>query len=318
MSGWRDHDRATEHWVASSTEPDLRLFLRAHGDAPGRPPVLFVHGATYGSRLYDIPHPGASWLAATAAAGFAAYGVDLRGYGRSLWPGLAVANGPVGRAAEVVHDIDDAVRYLAARHGVDRVALVGGSWGSVTTALYAGGLGADRVSRLALYAPIFAERNGGWIAELQDPAAPGALDPRLGPCRHVDAEQTRARWDAESPQAADWRDPAVFAALMVATLADEPDGGASGRFRAPNGTLADLWECFSARPVYDPSRIRRPTLLVRGGADATSTRSDALALLDRLGTTEKTYAEIANGGHFLTAERRAPQVFALVAAFLAG
>ena len=316
MSAWRADDTASEHWVASSTEPGLRLFLRAHGDNPARPPVLFVHGATHGSRLYDIPHPGASWLAATAAAGFAAYGIDLRGYGRSVWPGLETARGPIARASEVIHDIDDAMRWIAARHGVQQVALVGGSWGSVTTAIYAGAQGQGRVARLVLYAPIYAERNDTWIAELQDPTAPGTLNPALGPFRRVTAAQTGARWDAELPPGADWRDVSVFDRLMAATLADEPDGGASGSFRAPNGTLVDLWDCFNGRPLSTPAAISCPTLLIRGGADTTSTRSDALALLDRLGTPNRGYVEIAAGSHFLTAERSAPQVFALVNAFL--
>lgn len=70
---WRNHDTARSYYIASSDEPDLQLHLRAHGDAHERLPVLFVHGATYASRLYDVPHPGASWLKATAEAGYAAY-----------------------------------------------------------------------------------------------------------------------------------------------------------------------------------------------------------------------------------------------------
>jgi len=54
----------------------------------------------------------------------------------------------------------------------------------------------------------------------------------------------------------------------------------------------------------------------RGNADTTSTRSDALSLIDRLGNTERIYIEISKGTHFMTAERQAPQVFAHVAAFL--
>jgi len=316
MNDWRDHDTAAAHWVQSSDVPDLRLFLRAHGDVPSRAPVLFVHGATHGSRLYDIPYPGASWLAATAAAGFAAYGVDLRGYGRSLLPRLEGACAPAARAAEVIHDIDDAMRWIAARHGVDQVALVGGSWGSVTTALYAGTLGDDLVKRLVLYAPIFAETNPGWISELQDPVKPGAIKPNLGAFRKISVEQTLARWDSELPPGCDWRDQEVVDALMAATLADEPDQGASGHFVAPNGTLVDLWECFNARRLYDPANIRCATLLIRGNADTTSTRSDALGLIDRLGSTERIYIEISKGTHFMTAERQAPQVFAHVAAFL--
>jgi pimeloyl-ACP methyl ester carboxylesterase len=52
------------------------------------------------------------------------------------------------------------------------VAIVGWSWGSITTARYAIGAGAGKVARLVLYAPIFAERNPDWLEMLADPADP--------------------------------------------------------------------------------------------------------------------------------------------------
>jgi len=73
---------------------------------------------------------------------------------------------------------------------------------------------------------------------------------------------------------------------------------------------------FHGRPLDDPGRVRTPALLLRGGADPTSARTDASALLDRLGSTDKPYLEIAGGAHFIRVERRAPQVFAASAAFL--
>lgn len=315
---WRDHDTAASHHVASSDEPGLRLHLRAHGDDPARAPVLMVHGATYGSRLYDIPHPGASWLRATAQAGFAAYALDIRGYGKSRSSAMEEASAPYAPASAALRDIDDAVTWLCARHGVGAVQLVGGSWGSITTALYAATRGAARVARLVLYAPIFAERNAGWLDLLADPERPDRLNPAFGAARLVSEAETRTRWDAEIPPGADWHDEAVFQALILSSMADDPTSAAHDppAFRAPNGTFRDLWEAFNARPLYDPAAIRCPTLLIRGGADRTSTRSDALRLFDRLGAAEKQYVEIANGAHFVSAERRAPQVFAAVNAFL--
>ena len=315
---WRDHDTATSHWVASSDEPGLRLHLRAHGDAPARPPVLMVHGATYASRLYDIPHPGASWLRATAEAGFAAYALDIRGYGLSRSEAMETATAPYAPARAAVRDIDDAVAWIRARHEVGTVRLIGGSWGSITTALYAGTIGAAHVAQLVLYAPIFAERNAGWLELLADPEDPARLNPAFGATRLVTEAATRSRWDAEMPPGADWRDEAVFQALVQSSLSDDPVSGTQDppAFRAPNGTFLDLWEAFNGRPVHDPSAIRCPTLLIRGGADPTSTRSDALALFDRLGAADRHYVEIANGAHFVSAERRAPQVFAAVNGFL--
>lgn len=319
VADWRVHDTAASHLVPSRDEPGLVLHLRAHADAPSRPPVLFVHGATFASRLFDIPHPGASWLAATARAGFAAYALDLRGYGRSRAPSLSRASAPYARAAQVVQDIDDAARWLCARHRVDRIRLVGGSWGTITTALYAATLGAGRVSRLALFAPIYAERNQGWLDLLSDPSDPNRLDPAFGAYRLVTEAETRRRWDSEIPEGAAWRDEAVFRALLQSAFAD--DGAALERdppaFRAPNGTFVDLWEAFNGRPLYDPRAIGCPVLLIRGGADPTSTRSDALALLDTLAAQDKRYVEISNGAHFVSAERRAPAVFSETNAFLA-
>lgn len=315
---WREHDTATSHFIESSDVPGLRLHLRARNDEPARPPVLMVHGATYASRLFDIPHPGASWLCALARAGFAAYALDIRGYGRSRSPELDHATVPYAPGTDAIRDIDDAVTWILSRHGGGTVRLVGGSWGSITTALYTATTGASRVARLVLYAPIFAERNAGWRALLADPDCPDRLNPAWGAARLVTEAGTRARWDAEMPSGTQWRDEAVFEALVHSSLADDPASGAHDppAFRAPNGTFLDLWEAFNGRPLYDPAAIRCPTLLIRGGADPTSTRSDALALFDRLGAADRHYVEIANGAHFVSAERRAPQVFAAVNAFL--
>lgn len=321
MTGdWRRFDTAVSHFVPSSDRPGLELHLRARGDAPGRVPVLFVHGATYASRLYDIPHPGASWLAACADAGLAAYALDIRGYGLSRSREMATADAPYARAGEAVRDIDDAVAWICRRHGTGRIALVGGSWGSVTTALYASTAGRGRVARLVLYAPIFAERNEGWLRLLADPSDTSRFNPAFGAFRMVDEAGTRARWDEEIPlsEVDAWRDEAVFQALVRASLADDPEADRRDppAFLAPNGTFVDLWSCFTGRALYDPERIDCPTLLIRGSADRTSTRTDALGLFDRLGARERRYVEIANGAHFVSAERNAPQVFDEVSVFL--
>jgi pimeloyl-ACP methyl ester carboxylesterase len=315
---WRRHDTATSHFVASTDDPELRLHLRAHGDEPGRIPVLFVHGATYASRLYDVPHPGASWLKATALAGFAAYAIDIRGYGKSHSPAMERSGRPYACAAMAGRDIDDAVTWILARHDRSRLHLVGGSWGSITTASYVAGIGGSRIDRLVLYAPIFAKKNDGWLSLLADPHDTARLNPNFGACRLVSEAGTRARWDAEMPEGANWRDEDVFQAMVRASLADDPHSARHDppAFRAPNGTFVDLFEAFSARPLYDPAAIRAPVLLIRGGADPTSTRADALQLLDRLASRQKHYLEIANGAHFVSAERQAPSVFDAATRFL--
>jgi pimeloyl-ACP methyl ester carboxylesterase len=310
MGDWRDHDLSRRHRIASTGTPGLMLTLRQRGAAG--PPVLFVHGATFSGRLFDIPHPGLNWLQVAADAGFAAYAIDIRGYGLSKPDAF-----PEGRAYaqghEAIADIGDAVDWIAARHGGARVALVGWSWGTLTTSRYALGAGAGKIRALALYAPIYAEVNAEWIAVMADPADK-TRHRDFAPYRHVTLDDTRARWDAQLPQGADWRDEAVLQAMVAASIDD--DGGASDHFRVPNGTFLDLWECFNGRPIHDPGAITCPTLLIRGAQDPTSTRTDTLALFDRLGATDRTYVEIAGGTHFINAEARAPALLDAVNAFL--
>ena len=316
---WRQYDTAISHFIKSSDEPDLQLHLRAHGDEKYRPPLLMVHGATYASRLFDIPYPGMSWLRFLAEAGFAAYAIDIRGYGKSHSQRRQGECTPYAVAAQAIADIDDAVGWLAQRHDADRVSMIGGSWGSVTSALFASTIGKDRVDRLVLYAPIYAARNEGWLRMLADPDDPGRLNRAFGAYRLMDEQQTRERWDEEIPSEANWRNEAVLQALFDSSLSDDPCSTSRdpSAFRVPNGTFVDLWEVFAhGRRRYDPAQIACPTLLLRGGGDLTSTRSDALALFDALGTRDKRYVEIADGGHFISAERRAGEVFRETADFL--
>jgi pimeloyl-ACP methyl ester carboxylesterase len=317
--GWRDLDTADSHYIPSTGTPGLRLHLRSRpgrrGQGQGQGvPVLFVHGATFSSRLYDIPAPGVNWLQAAADAGLAPYALDIRGYGRSKPDPFPQDAPPYATGDQAVADIGDAVDWIAARHGGGPIALVGWSWGSITTARYAIGAGAGKVGKLVLYAPIFAERNAEWLQVLADPADPARIN-AFKAWRHVDLPSTRARWDAQLPPGADWREEAVLQAIVAASLADDGQADQTG-FRVPNGTFVDLWEAFNARPLYDPAGLTCPVMLVRGAQDPTSTRSDALALFDRLGATRRQYVEIANGTHFINAEAQADQLFAAVHGFL--
>lgn len=302
--------------------PGVRLHVRVRRPSQGRPRgvALFVHGATIASGLFDIARPGASWLAEHAMRGHAAYALDLRGYGRSRGLGAmdmpAAANKPQVRADDAVADIAAVADEICKREGVVRLDIVGGSWGSITAAMFAIAH-AERVAKLVLSAPIYARENRPWLDLIGDP--------RFVPAwRLCDVAATRARWDGEIESAGGhpfaWRDPEVFDALMADALAADPTSGTRDppSFRVPNGTFLDLHEAFSGRPLYDPARIACPTLLVRGAADLTATAADARALLARLGSPAKTLVEIDGGAHFLCAERRAPALFGAVAQFLDG
>lgn len=314
---WEADDTAVSLFIPSTESTELRLHLRSCENDPSRLPVLFIHGATYASRLYDVPYPGASWLKATAKAGFAAYALDIRGYGKSQVVGLEEGNVPYASSKDALSDIGDAVAWLCAYHNSNQVGLVGGSWGSITTAMFAASTSGAQVAALILYAPIFAEENPNWLPLLADPLVPSKFNPLFRAVRYISEASSRARWDAEIPEGEKWYEESVFQSLLHSSFADDPysllrDPPA---FLAPNGCLLDLWEAFNARPLYDPKQILCPTLLLRASADTTSTRSDALSLFDLLGAKKKRYCELAHGGHNAIAEKLGPQLFSVANAF---
>lgn len=283
--------------------------------------VLFVHGATIGSVLFDLPVPGYSLLEVCAGAGWWTFAVDLRGYARSPKPfgmGLAAALClPVCTAEEAHADIAATVEYVCHITGFDQVNLAGGSWGSVTAARYAAST-PGRVNKLALLAPLYGTRNASWLNTLEDPDAPGFVNPKLGGYRLVREADLLSRWDLEIPrgQLRNRRDPKVLQAMLDEELRADPASGAANAFRVPNGTLYDLFGLFSGQPAYRAEAITMPCLLVRGADDQTSTHEDACLLYSSLGSLQKQHITVAESGHFLQAERNAPLVHEAILQFL--
>jgi pimeloyl-ACP methyl ester carboxylesterase len=312
-----------DHFVQSSAEADATLYLRERLPAGADPKllekaVLFVHGATYPGITFDLEIDGYDWMTQVATAGFAAYALDLRGYGRSTRPAAMAdppeKNAPFSRAKDAAADVGDAVEFILDRTGADRVDLVGWSWGTVITGMYAAEHG-DKVDKLVLYAPIYSLENPDGKAWLADPGNQGQLK-QLGAYRTVGFEQTGERWASQivPEDKSQWRDEEVLQTWFDALLATEPAGAEV--VRAPNGVLVDLWEVFHARPLYDAGRIEVPTLVIRGDADGDSTHEDAFGLFEALGAQDKQYVVIGNATHFLSLEKRAPMLIREVQAFL--
>lgn len=287
-------------------------------------PVLLLHGATFGSPMFDLPPPGISMQSDLASRGWRNFALDIRGYGRSLPSPMLDApadqNPPYGRLDHAVADLHLGIRCVLERAGCDRVHLIGFSWGSVVACAYAERHPAT-LERLVLYAPLYAEKNGLWIERIGDPADRKRIKASLGSYRWITLEQLLSRWDADIPpdrERADYRADELPDVIMRALV--EADPASSERtalsFRAPTGALVDLFQIFSGSPLYEPRKITIPTLIIRGEDDTTSTDSDALRLFRLLGATRKRYVAISPGSHFLFVERNALELFGEIDLFL--
>jgi len=316
-----------DHRLPAGAGRDAPLNLRQAAPTAGprhAVPVVLLHGATFGSAMFDIDAPGYSLQGFLAERGWTNYALDVRGYGRSgpapVLDRTAAANPPYARLADAVDDLAAGVDFVLQQAKCRRVHIVGFSWGTVVASRFAARR-AQAVERLVLYAPLFREYNEPWIDRIADPADRSRVNPALGAYRWIGRRDICARWDSDIPPgraAEDYREEAVLEAILSALAGADPAGrsGAEPSFRAPTGALVDLFEIFSDRPLYDPAAIDAPTLIIRGRDDTTSTQSDALNLLAALGSASKRYVEIAPGSHFLCAERNARELFGEIDLFL--
>src|SRR5438445_10047483 len=160
---------------------------------------------------------------------------------------------PIVRTETAVKDVGAAVDFIRKRRGVDKINLLGWSWGTTIMGWYTAQNNA-RVNKLVLYAP-------AWLRN-----APSLTDKggTLGAYRTVTRADAQARWLTGVPEdkkttliPAGW-----FEAWADATFASDPDGARQSPpvLRATNRIVADGREpWWAGTQLYDPGHIGGPT-----------------------------------------------------------
>jgi pimeloyl-ACP methyl ester carboxylesterase len=278
--------------------------------------LLYVHGATYPSETaFDLRLNGLSWMDYIAQRGYDVYLVDLRGYGRSTRPPEmdhpAEHGEPVVRTATGVKDVGAAVEFILKRRGVQKINLLGWSWGTSLMGWYTA-QNNDKVHKLVLYAP-------QWIRN-----APALTDSggKLGAYRSVSRDAAKGRWLTGVPESkkADLIPAGWFEAWADATFATDQVGAKQTPpvLRAPNGVVADGREFWGAgKALYDPAQIRVPTFLAHAEWDADLPSYMLHAYFAKLANAPyKRYVEIGEGTHTVIMEKNRMQLFQAVQQFL--
>ena len=238
-----------------------------------------MHGTTQAaSTTFDLPLDGFSWMDYIARRGYDVYLVDLRGYGRSTRPPEmekpAAENPPIVRTDVAVRDVGAAVDHILVRRGVTKLNLMGWSWGTAIMGRYAT-QNSDKVNRLVLDAP-------PWIGK-----APASSSPApLGAYQAWTMEQARSRLQTGAPEEKkkDLMPAAWFEAWSAATLATDPVGAKQTPpvVRTPNGVVQDHQEYWFARkPLWEPSEIKAPTLIVLAEWDGRTLVTGAQAVFGK-------------------------------------
>ena len=185
---------------------------------------------------------------------------------------------------------------------------MGWSWGTAIMGRYAT-QNSDKVNRLVLYAP-------GWTREAP---STGSQAP-LGAYQTSTMEQARSRLQNGAPEEKkkDLMPAAWFETWSAAALATDPVGAKQTPpvVRTPNGTVQDSREYWMAgKPLWEPSEVKAPTLIVVGEWDALLT--GAQAVFGKLSNVlYKRLVQIGHGTHLLFLEKNRMHPFREVQLFL--
>jgi len=291
-------DRREQHFHIASSHAGLSLFLRyLPASHDGDRVVLYVHGGTFPSAL-SIAHrfDGRSWRDELCAAGFDVWGLDFHGFGRSdPYPEMAAPPdqaAPLGRAEDASRQLEQAVRFIRARHRSGRFGIIAHSWGTIVSGLFAGRC-PDLVDRMVFFGPIARRspkndpvRLPAWrLISLQDQwdrfteTVPKDAVPVLSR-RHFD--EWGERYLDVDPQSRT-RSPAAV--------------------KVPSGAFQDIFDSWAGKLAYDPRLVRAPVAIIRGEWDAYSTDEDARWLFDALGgSPDKRDIKISRATHLMHLE----------------
>jgi pimeloyl-ACP methyl ester carboxylesterase len=234
------------------------------------PAVLLVHGLGVGGGYWDLPVAGYSTMDCLVGRGLRAYALDNRGYGRST-----SVSGSSVRAETAVGDVAHAIDFIRSRSGVERVCLVGHSWGAMVAAMTAAANPASVDSLVLIGMPYrrlhrqFEERLGVMRA------AGTPVDGWMPNPTHLGLEDRLYAYD-----------PEVLDAYKRMVETDYP--------RIPLGILDD---CQELPHVDSLARIVCPVLVVSGTRETVVDHTDTLDLLDDLGSVEKEFVLVGNVGH---------------------
>jgi len=265
---------ASEHYVLRD---GLRIYLwekyaeNSAGDfSQTGKVVLLVHGATWSGRPdFDLQIRDYSLMDFLAKNGYDVWAIDIHGYGRS-----DKTDKDSSDTESASEDIGAAVNYIVKVRKIKKISLLGWSWGTQTAGLYTI-RHPEMVNKLVLYAMV-------WKG---DPAWKTLPLPK---------EQYRVNTDADAREdfVPGQYEPDVVEKYVKEVLATDP--------KTPNGVRIDV---RTKLPMLQPERITVQTLIIRAEKDPAIKEEEALEFLGKLGTNNKSYVALPDGGHAILLEK---------------
>ena len=265
--------------VAVTADDGFQLAMWRKAPPKPRRAVLLVHGRTWSGRPdFDLQVPGESrsFMDALVAQGYAAYAIDLRGYGAT--PRDATGFLTPERAAA---DVAAALRTIG-----NRPVLFGWSRGSMVSHL-----AAQRTPELMSAVILF-----GYPVD-PDAKVPDHPDPET-PAR-APTTATAAAEDFIAPGAISQR--AIDAYVKAALTADP---------------VRNDWRHDTEWNALAPEAVHVPTLVIQAELDPDARTEDYAWMFTHLGTADRQWVVIPGGDHAALLEDTAPRMITAIHAFI--
>jgi len=265
--------------ITVTADDGFQLALWRKAPRQPRRAVLLVHGRTWSGRPdFDLQVPGESrsFMDALVAQGYAAYAIDLRGYGAT--PRDATGFNTPERAAA---DVAAALRAIGGRP-----VLFGWSRGSMVAHL-----ASQRTPELMSAVILF-----GYPGD-PDRKVPEQAEPET-PARKPTTAEAAAE-DFIAPGAITKR---AIAAYVQAALAADP-------------VRAD-WRHETEWNALSPDAVHVPVLLIQAELDPLAKTDAQARLFTRLDTIDRQWIVIPGGDHAALLEDTAPRMIEAIRAFI--
>jgi pimeloyl-ACP methyl ester carboxylesterase len=268
-----------EYWAHKG---DVKLYMyRKRVGAPTadeeKKPILFlVHGSSFSARAgFDLHVPGKtdySLMEKFAEYGFDVWTMDHEGYGMS---DSTDGNSPV---AEGVHDLKAGMEVIERETGQNKISFYGSSSGALRAGAFCEAY-PEHGKKLVLDAFVWTGKDAPTLIER---------------AKKMDI------WTASNMRTVD---KPFFLSIFTRDKPGTCEDGVGEALadyelkicnQVPTGTYVDM---CARLPVCDPTKIRCPTMIIRGEHDGIATEEDLLAYYSALPVHDKQFTIIPGMAH---------------------
>ena len=265
-----------EHWVEYN---GIKIFVwEKYAKSPAdKGVIVLAHGsATAGKESFDLQvagKPSYSLMDFLAGQGFDVFALDTRGFGRSTHPDGLMST------KDASDDLNAVVDYIRKLRGVQKVNLLGWSWGTQYSGMFIMA-SPEKVDKYISYAQM--HLNSPDISKRR---------PRVDAFRkNAYVSIPEAGWKPRfySMTPAEANDPAVVDAYARTAAQVEK--------KSPTGPQLDM---VTIMPMLNPRLMPVPTMIIHGEYDDVADLDGLIPFFQQLPSKYKRYVVIPNAGHMM-------------------